>query len=191
VNPSVLDGKKVVGSEGNILGEVDGININLNTWQATAFYVSLSDEATAELRLKKPFLSKITVCLPTQLVKAVGEVITLKEPIRKLEDIAEKGILASSPKLKGKKVIGAKGYVVGEVEGLDVEPSNWHVKGLQVGLTDAAATELGFERPFLSKVVIIIPSKIVSLVGNFITLDKSAENLESLIECIRSCKKQN
>ena len=191
MNPSILDGKKVVGSEGYILGEVDGIDIDVNSWQANAFYVNLSDEATSELRLKKPFLSKITVCLPTQLVKAVGEVITLKEPIRNLEDIAERGILASSTKLKGKKVIGTKGYIIGEVEGLDVKLSNWQVTGLQVGLTDDAATELGFKRPFLSKVVIIVPSKIVSQVGNFITLSEEIENLESLVECIRSCQKQN
>ena len=191
MNPSILDGKKVVGSEGYILGEVDGIDIDVNSWQANAFYVNLSDEATSELRLKKPFLSKITVCLPTQLVKAVGEVITLKEPIRNLEDIAERGILASSTKLKGKKVIGTKGYIIGEVEGLDVKLSNWQVTGLQVGLTDDAATELGFKRPFLSKVVVIVPSKIVSQVGNFITLSKEIENLESLVECIRSCQKQN
>jgi sporulation protein YlmC with PRC-barrel domain len=191
VNPSILDGKKVVGSEGNILGEVEGIDIDVNTWQANAFYVTLSDEAIAELGLKKPFLSKITICLPTQLVKAVGELITLKAPIRKLEDIKERCIIASSGKIKGKKVIGAEGYVVGEVEGFDVELSNWKVTGLQVGLTDDVATEFGFKSPVLSKVVIIIPSKIVSLVGNFITLDKSVENLESLVECIKSCQKQN
>ena len=72
-----------------------------------------------------------------------------------------------------------------------MEPSNWQVTGLQVGLTDDAATELGFKRLFLSKVVVIIPSTIVSLVGNFITLDEDIENLESLVECIKSCQKQN
>jgi sporulation protein YlmC with PRC-barrel domain len=191
VNPTLFDGKKVVGSEGYILGEVEGVDIDLNSWQANAFYVSLSDEAAAELGLKKSFMSKITVCLPTKLVKAVGEVITLKEPIRNLEDIAEKEEFLRSTQLKGKKVVGAKGYVVGEVEGLDLDPGNWKVKGLQVGLTDDATTELGFKRPFLSKVVVIIPSKIVSLMGNFINLDESIENLEALTECIKSCQKQN
>jgi len=191
VNPSLLNGKEVVGTEGYILGEVDGVDIDLNTWQVNAFYVSLNDNATAELGFKKMLLSKIKVCLPTQLVKSVGDVITLKEPIRNLEDIAERVIWISFPTLKGKKVIGAKGYVVGEVEGFDVELSNWKVTGLQVGLTDTAATELGFKRPFLSKVVIIIPSKIVRIVGNCVTLDEAIENLESLVECIRSCQKQN
>jgi sporulation protein YlmC with PRC-barrel domain len=95
--------------------------------------------------------------------------------------------MAGSTKLRGKKVIGAKGYVIGEVEGFDVEFSNWQVTGLQVGLTDDAATELGFKRPFLSRVVIVIPSKLVSLIGNFVNLDETIENLESLVECIRSC----
>ena len=62
---------------------------------------------------------------------------------------------------------------------------------MQVGLTDSAASELGFKSLFLSKVVIIIPSKIVSLVGSRIILDEAIENLESLVECIRSCQKQN
>jgi sporulation protein YlmC with PRC-barrel domain len=191
MNPTTLDGKKVVGSEGYILGEVDGIDVDLNTWQANAFYVNLSDEAIAELKFEKPFLSKVTVCLPTQLVKAVGEVLTLKEPIGNLEDFKKRGFFAGFTKLRGKKVIGARGYVIGEVEGLDLDLSNWQVTGLQVGLTGDAATELGFKRPFLSKVVVIIPSSIVSLVGNFVTLDETIENLESLAECIRSCQKQS
>ncbi len=190
MNPTQLKGKKVVGSEGYILGEMADLYIDINTWQATAFYVSLSDEATSELDLKKPFLQKIIVCLPTQLIKAVGDIITLTEPVRNLKDIAEKEILVNPTKLESKKVVGAKGYVVGEVEGLDVELSNWQVTGLQVGLTDDTATELGFKRPFLSKVVVIIPSNAVSAVGNFITLDKAIEDLASLVECIRSCQKQ-
>jgi sporulation protein YlmC with PRC-barrel domain len=190
VNPTLLDGTKVVGSEGYILGEVDGVDIDLSSWKANALYVSLSDDATAEFKLKKSFLSKITVYLPVKLVKAVGEVITLKEPIRKLEDIAEKEKIARPTKLKGKKVLGAKGYVIGEVEGLDLDLSNWQVKGLQVSLTEDAATELGFKRPLLSKVVIIIPSEIVGVVGNFITLDEYIENLEALVECIKSCQRQ-
>lgn len=191
MNPALLKGKKVVGSEGHILGEVESININTKTWQASTFYVDLSDEATSELGFKKPFLSKITICLPTRLVNAVGEVLTLKEPIRNLKNIAEKGNPVVSPEIKGKKVTGAKGYTLGEVEGFDVDLTNWQITGLQVGLTDDAATELGFKRPFLSKVAIIVPSQIVSSIGNFVTLDETIRSLESLVECIRSCQKRS
>ena len=190
MNPTLLKGKKVVGTEGYILGEMNDLHVDFNMWQATAFYVILSGEAAAELNFKKSFLRKIIVCLPTQLIEAVGDVITLTAPIRSLKDIAEKEVQVDTVKIEGKKVVSTKGYVVGEVEALDIELSNWQVTGLQVALTDDAATELGFKRPILSKVAVIIPSSAVGAVGNFITLDKTIENLKSLIECIRSCQKQ-
>ncbi len=188
MNPNMLRGKKVVGSEGYILGEFDGLYFDLSTWKATAFYVGLSDEATDELNFKKPFLSKIIICLPTQLIKVIGDIITLAEPVRNLKDIAEKENQLGSSKLDGKKIVGAKGYSVGEVEGLDVDTDNWQVTGLQVILTDEAATELGFKRPLVSKVVVKIPTNAISTIGNFITLDQAIENLKSLVECIKSCK---
>ena len=191
MNPNLLKGRKVVGTEGYILGEVDGLDVDSNIWQAVAFTVGLSEEAVAELGFRKSFLRKIVICLPTRLIEAVGDVVTLNESIRNLKDIAEKEICLNHAKLDGRRVVSAKGYVVGEVEGLDVDFSNWQVTGLQVGLTDDAALELGFKRPFLSKVVVIIPSEAVSEVGNFVTLDKAIEDLASLVECIRSCQRQS
>jgi len=190
MNPILLKGKKVVGTEGYILGEMNDLHVDFNTWQATAFYVILSNETAAELDFKKPFLRKIIVCLPTELIKAVGDVITLTAPIRSLKDIAEKEIQVNPVRIEGKKVVSVKGYAVGEVEALDVEFSNWQVTGLQVGLTDDAAAELGFKRPILSKVAVIIPSSAIGAIGNFVTLDKSIGNLKSLVECIRSCQLQ-
>ena len=188
MNPNLLKGKKVVGSEGYILGEFDGLYFDITTWKATAFYVGLSDEAIAELDFKKPFLSKIVIFLPTQLIKAVGDVKTLVEPVRNLKNIAEKENQLISIKLDGKKMLGPNVYSIGEVECLDVDTDNWQVTGLQVSLTDEAATELGFKRPLVSKVVVKIPIYAISTVGNFITLDKAIESLKSLVECIKSCK---
>jgi sporulation protein YlmC with PRC-barrel domain len=190
MNPIVLRGKRVVGTEGYILGQMNDLHVDFDAWKATAFYVVLSDEATAELNFKKPLLRKVIVCLPTELIKAVGDLITLTAPIRNLKDIAEKEVQVETVKIEGKKVVSEKGYVVGEVEALDVDFSNWQVTGLQVGLTDKAATELGFKRPVISTVAVIIPSSAVGEIGNFVTLDKSIGNLKSLVECIRSCQLQ-
>jgi sporulation protein YlmC with PRC-barrel domain len=190
LNPIILKGKKVVGTEGYMLGEMSDLHIDFNKWHATAFYVVLSDEAAAELNFKKPLLRKIIVCLPTQLIKAVGDVITLSAPVRNLKDIADKEVQLKTEKIEGKKVVSVKGYVVGNVEAPDVDFDNWEVTGLQVSLTDEAATELGFKRPVLSKVTVIIPASAVEEIGNLITLDTAIENLKSLIECIRSCQLQ-
>jgi sporulation protein YlmC with PRC-barrel domain len=183
----MLRGKKVVGSEDYILGEFDGLSFELGNWKVTDFYVSLTDEASDELKFKKPFLSKIIICLPIQLIKIIGDIITLTQPIRNLTEIAEKENPGSF-KLDGKKIVGPDGYSIGDVEGLDVDTDNWTVSGLQIVLTDEAATDLGFKRPLVSKVVIKIPITAIGTVGNFITLSKSIENLKSLVECIKSCK---
>ena len=90
MNPNKLNGKKVVGSEGYIIGEVEGINVDTNTWKAIGLYVGLTDDTTVELGFKKPFMSGIVVCLPTKAVKAIGEVITLSESLKTLKDIVEK-----------------------------------------------------------------------------------------------------
>jgi sporulation protein YlmC with PRC-barrel domain len=190
MNPLLLKSKKVVGTEGYILGEINDLNVDFNLWQATAFYVILSDEAVAELNLKKPFLRRIVICLPTELIGAVGDVVTLKEPIRNLKDVAEKEMQVKSVKVEGKRVVSPNGFLVGEVEGLDVNFNDWQVNGLQVALTDEAALELGFSRPLMSKVVVIVPSKAIGAVENFVTLDEGMENLKSLVECIRSCQLQ-
>jgi sporulation protein YlmC with PRC-barrel domain len=184
MNPTSLNLKNVIGPEGLILGEVEGINVDLNTWQASELYVSLSDEAAAGLGLKKSFMSRTTICLPIQFVKSVGDLITLNEPVSNLENVAAKECLANQTKLKGKKVMGAKGYIVGEVEALDLKPSNWQVTGLQVSLTRDAAAELGLNKTFLRKAVIAIPTKIVSSVGNMIILNKEIQDLKALEKCL-------
>jgi sporulation protein YlmC with PRC-barrel domain len=190
MNPILLKNKKVVGTEGYILGEINDLHIDFDTWQATAFYVVLSDEAAAELNLKKPFLRKIMVCLPTELIKAIGDVIELREPIRNIKDIAEKEMQVDNVKVEGKKVFSSNGEVMGDVDGVDVDFDKWRVNGLQVALNDKAAMELGFRRPVMSKVIVIIPSNAIETIENFVTLDKGVEDLKSLVECIRSCQLQ-
>ena len=190
MNPILLAGKKVVGAEGYILGELESIEVDFETWQTKALNVKLNSDATAELGFQKSFLHKIIVSLPTQFINAVGEVVTLKAPIRSLEDALDRGILVSSNKIEGKQVIGAKGYVVGKVEGLDLNIDNWQVTGLQVALSDDATMKLGFKKPFLSNVVVAIPSNVVNHVDGFVYLKEALDSLESIIECIRSCQKK-
>lgn len=90
--------------------------------------------------------------------------------------------LVNSKKLNGKKVIGTGGCIVGEVEGLDLNLENWQVEGLQVGLTNDAATEIGFKRPILSQIVIVIPPKLITTVGDVVALNEEIGNLKDLVK---------
>ncbi|MFB3888521.1 MAG: PRC-barrel domain-containing protein [Candidatus Bathyarchaeia archaeon] len=88
----------------------------------------------------------------------------------------------NSTKLLRKKVIAANGTIIGEVEALDVNTENWNVEGLQVGLTNDAAAEIGFKRPALSQIVILVPPKLIASVGDVITLNEVVGKLKDLVK---------
>jgi len=89
INIGKLMGKKVIGANAYMLGEVNGAQIDTEKWQVTHLHVSLTDEAIRELGFKKPFMGSVTVCLPVSLVQAVGDVITLNKGINELRDVVE------------------------------------------------------------------------------------------------------
>jgi len=86
---SKLMGKRVIGANAYMLGEVNGAEVDTGKWQITHLHVSLADEATRELGFKKPFMGSVTVCLPVSLVQAIGDVITLNKGINELRDVVE------------------------------------------------------------------------------------------------------
>jgi sporulation protein YlmC with PRC-barrel domain len=90
--------------------------------------------------------------------------------------------LVNVGKLNGLKIIGIKGQILGEVEGINIDPEEWLVTGLQVGLTNESALEAGFKRPALGQIVIVIPIEMISAVGDVITLKEAVKDLRDLVE---------
>ena len=86
-------------------------------------------------------------------------------------------------KLNGMNVITANAYVLGEVEGAEVDTDKWKVTHLDVSLTNEATKELGFKKPFLGSMKICLPVTIIKEFGNVITLKKSLQELKNLDEC--------
>jgi sporulation protein YlmC with PRC-barrel domain len=81
-------GKQVIGTGGYIIGEVKGASINYKNWQIPELHVKLSSNAAVELGFKKRFGSS-TVCIPTKMVQAVGDVITVSPPLKDLSENVE------------------------------------------------------------------------------------------------------
>lgn len=86
---SRLVGKKVIGANAYTLGEMLGADVDTGKWQVTHLHVSLTDEATRELGFRKPFLGAVVVCLPVNLIQAIGDVITLSKSIQELRSFVE------------------------------------------------------------------------------------------------------
>jgi sporulation protein YlmC with PRC-barrel domain len=81
-------GKKVIGTGGFIIGEVTGADLDIKTWQVPHLYIKLTDNAATELGFKKRFRSS-TVCIPTKMVQAVGDVVTMAPPLKELVENKE------------------------------------------------------------------------------------------------------
>lgn len=79
----------VITSDAYNLGEVDGAHADIANWNITHLDVDLTKEATEELGFKKPFLGSLTVCLPIDSVKKVGDVITLNKSLLELKNLKE------------------------------------------------------------------------------------------------------
>ena len=89
-------------------------------------------------------------------------------------------------KLVGMKVITAKAYIFGEVNGAEVDVDNWRITHLHVKLTDKAAIDLGFKKRFRSSTV-CMPITLINEVGEVVTIDKSLEELSRIVE-VAECK---
>ena len=86
---SKLVGKKVIGANAYTLGEMLGADVDTGGWQITHLHASLTDEATRELGFRKPFLGAVVVCLPVNLIQAIGDVIALNKSIQELRSFVE------------------------------------------------------------------------------------------------------
>jgi sporulation protein YlmC with PRC-barrel domain len=91
VRADFLEGRTVVDSEANILGEINGIEIDLKTWTVTSIWIELDDDSIITLGLKKPrFRGKVEITIPINAVNAVSDIVTLHRNHNEIKDILER-----------------------------------------------------------------------------------------------------
>lgn len=85
-----------------------------------------------------------------------------------------------SQTLKGKKVFGANGILIGQVEGIDFSDKTWKVNHFLVRLTDEVAEQLGFKSGIRAKQNVLIPVDAIDKIGDVVTIKPEIENLSDL-----------
>jgi sporulation protein YlmC with PRC-barrel domain len=78
-----ISGKFVICAGGFDLGNINGLDMNTDTWEITHLHVKLSKPASEDLGFKKRFRSS-TVCVSTGLVAKVGDNILLNKSLEEL-----------------------------------------------------------------------------------------------------------
>ncbi|MBY9013800.1 MAG: hypothetical protein KGD70_15615 [Candidatus Lokiarchaeota archaeon] len=84
-----MNGMKVITADAYTLGEIDGAHFNIDNWKITNLDIKLTREASKELGFRKSRLMSLTVCLPINVIKHIGDVITLKQSIEEFKNLEE------------------------------------------------------------------------------------------------------
>jgi sporulation protein YlmC with PRC-barrel domain len=84
-----LNGKQVITSEAHVLGEVEGVDIDLSNWSVTHLQISLLKNNVEKFNYKKPIFGSVSVCLPIQFIKVVGDVISISQSMEDLKYLPE------------------------------------------------------------------------------------------------------
>ena len=82
-----------------------------------------------------------------------------------------------------KKVVTAEAFVLGEIHSAVLDTETWKLTSFYVALNDEAAKRLGFESPFLGKVMVCLPVSVVKSIKDTAVLNKSFDDLQELKEC--------
>jgi len=89
VSAKNLVGLTVVTSDASKLGQVDGTEMDTESWKVTHLRIDLTDDSIRQLGLKKPFMGGIRICLPVSHVSKVGDVVTLKPSMEEVRNTPE------------------------------------------------------------------------------------------------------
>lgn len=79
-----LNGKQVITAEAQVLGEIEGVEIDISSWTVSHLHVSLLKNNVKKFNFKKPLFGSVTVSLPVDVIDAVGDVVSLN---KKLDDL--------------------------------------------------------------------------------------------------------
>jgi sporulation protein YlmC with PRC-barrel domain len=95
VSVNDLTGKKVVGVNGDAIGEVKDVEFDMTTWKITSLLLKLSEKAASELGYKKTTGSlgplslthgSKSVFMPVELISAIGDVITINKTLLEITE---------------------------------------------------------------------------------------------------------
>jgi len=91
-------------------------------------------------------------------------------------------IMVSMNVLFGKNVVGEDARVIGESTGAQIDLPRWLITHIQVKLTDEVTRELGYKKPFLGSVEVLLPVGFIKAIGDLISVNKNIKELKNVFE---------
>jgi sporulation protein YlmC with PRC-barrel domain len=82
-----MRGRAVIDGSGRVVGTIDGVLLDNQSWRVEAFRVRLKREAAALVGAEHRLLQAATLEVPVSLVHAAGDAVILNVPTMALRDL--------------------------------------------------------------------------------------------------------
>ena len=178
-------GLEVVSSDAKLIGELDGIGIDINTWTAPVVRFCLKKGMDGPLGVKKPLFGAACLLIESSYIERVSDVITLTRTMGEIRSLlierAQVPLMAGE--MVGKRVVGKNGREIGVVETIVIDTDKgWAVPQIKVRLDKYVVEELNLKKTILSTPLIGISTKDIRTVGDLVMLSIATDQLKGMLE---------
>ncbi|MCX6651917.1 MAG: PRC-barrel domain-containing protein [Methanomassiliicoccales archaeon] len=176
-------GDEVLSADAKVLGSVEGIGVDTESWKGRVLKIGLAKGLEAQLGVKKTLFGRSKFFVEVTYVESIADVITLSRKTDKLKEVAVDGSMI--PTMAGdillKRIVSSEGEQVGTVDELYFdEKRNWTMPYIQAKMTKELKKQ--FDARKFKAGLVKIPTVQVRTVGDVVMLDVSMQQLKDIIE---------
>ena len=179
-----LIGDEVISSDGNIIGELDGIAIDTDTWRAPVVRICLNRGLDMTLGINKPLFGAACIYTESSNIDNVSDLATLSKTIGDLKNflINPSQVPLMAGNIVGRRVVGRQGHEIGTVESIVFDTEGpWMVRSLSVRLGKGVVADMKVKRSLLTTPLVSIATKDIRTVGDIVMLSIDANQLEEML----------
>jgi sporulation protein YlmC with PRC-barrel domain len=178
-------GDEVISSDGNIIGVVDGIAIDTESWRAPVIRICLNRGLDEPVGVSKPLFGAACIFTESNNIDNVSDFVTLSKKLVDLKNflINPSQVPLMAGNIIGRRVVGRHGREIGTVESIIFETDGpWTVRAFKVRLGKGVVDDLKLKKSILSTPLISIATKDIRTVGDIVMLSIDVNQLQGILE---------
>jgi sporulation protein YlmC with PRC-barrel domain len=177
-------GDEVISSDGKIIGELDGIAIDTDTWRAPVVRICLNRGLDEALGVNKPLFGAACIFTESSNIENVSDLVTLSKTLGDLKNflINPSQVPLMAGNIVGRRAVGRKGQEIGIVESIVFDTDGpWMVRSISVRLGKEVAADLKVKKSLFNTPLISITTKDIRTVGDIVMLSIDANQLGEIM----------
>jgi sporulation protein YlmC with PRC-barrel domain len=182
-----VTGMDVLSSDGNVLGEVEGM-ITKEKWIITGISVKIDSEDVKKLGKKKPFLSALVQDISKEHIGGIKDKVVLDEPISSLGPyFKEHDEKKNATRILGLKLMSKDGKIIGKVLDVKVDFKKWIIPSISVKLQKDTLEMMNMASGIFSDKKLMIATGYVGDIGeDYVMLKTTTDQLKDIVDQYRS-----